>query len=150
MSAARQARTSLPQYRRLNQRRGEAVGPIYLLELAASQARWLAMRQATIASNVANANTPGFNALDIEPFSRTLDNTRVALATTSAGHMAGDDIESATERVRKGASWDVVHSGNSVSLEQEMLKSGEVNREYSLNTAVVKSFHRMFTASAKG
>ena len=51
--------------------------------------------------------------------------------------------------MRKEDSWDVVHSGNSVSLEQEMMKAGDVNRDYSLNTAIVKSFHRMFMTSAK-
>ena len=43
----------------------------------------------------------------------------------------------------------MVHSGNSVSLEQEMLKAGDVNKDYSLNTAIIKSFHRMFMSTAK-
>jgi flagellar basal-body rod protein FlgB len=43
----------------------------------------------------------------------------------------------------------VVHSGNSVSLEQEMLKAGDINQDYSLNTAIIKSFHRMFMTSTK-
>jgi flagellar basal-body rod protein FlgB len=42
-----------------------------------------------------------------------------------------------------------VHSGNSVSLEQEMVKGGDVNRDYSMNTAIVRSFHRMLLSSAK-
>ena len=125
------------------------MGPIFLLELASSQARWLAIRQTTIASNVANVNTPGYNALDVEPFSATLDQTKVALAATSPMHIVPDGAEATAEKVKKGDSWDIVHSGNSVSLEQEMLKAGDVNRDYSLNTAVVKSLHRMFTASAK-
>ena len=33
--------------------------------------------------------------------------------------------------------------------EQEMLKAGDVNKDYSLNTAIVKSFHRMFMNSTK-
>ena len=45
--------------------------------------------------------------------------------------------------------WEIIHSGNSVSLEQEMIKAGEVNRAYALNTSVVKAFHRMLLASAK-
>ena len=50
---------------------------------------------------------------------------------------------------RKEQSWEVVHSGNSVSLEQEMLKAGDINKDYSLNTAIIKSFHRMFMTSTK-
>ena len=46
--------------------------------------------------------------------------------------------------------WDVTHSGNSVSVEQEMMKAGDVNRAYALDTSIVKAFHRMYLASAKG
>lgn len=126
------------------------IGPIHLLELASSQARWLSIRQATIAGNVANANTPGFMARDVEPFTKTLDKTKVTLATTSPAHIAVDDAEATTSKTRKEDSWDIVYSGNSVNLEQEMLKAGDVNRDYSLNTAIVKSFHNMFTACMKG
>lgn len=127
------------------------MGPIFLLSLAASQARWLETRQATIASNVANVNTPGYGAVDVVPFETTLDrNASVVPAVTSPMHIPGDDLLSSTEKVRKSASWDVVHSGNSVSLEQEMLKAGDINRDYSLNTAIVKSFHHMFTTAMKG
>ena len=34
--------------------------PIHLFDLASQQARWLTVRQATVASNVSNANTPGY------------------------------------------------------------------------------------------
>jgi flagellar basal-body rod protein FlgB len=128
----------------------DAVGPIYLLELASSQARWLEMRQATIASNVANVNTPGFRALDVTPFVPVRERDAAALVTTSPRHFSAGEVGADVQRTRKSESWDVVHSGNSVNLEQEMLKAGDVNRDYSLNTAVVKAFQRMFTMSIKG
>jgi flagellar basal-body rod protein FlgB len=124
------------------------VGPVYLFELASSHARWLSLRQATISSNVANANTPGYRAQDIEPFDKILDTKVVPLAVTSPKHIAtGSSVR--PQGTRKENSWDIVHSGNSVSLEQEMLKAGDINRDYSLNTAIVKSYHRMFMSSAK-
>jgi flagellar basal-body rod protein FlgB len=124
------------------------VGPIYLFDLASSQAQWLSLRQASISANVANANTPGYQSKDIEPFNKILDARVVPVATTSPNHMTGGTSVRA-QGMRKEDSWDVVHSGNSVSLEQEMLKAGDINRDFSLNTAIVKSFHRMFLASAK-
>ncbi|MGP9813379.1 flagellar basal body rod protein FlgB [Rhodopseudomonas sp. NSM] len=124
------------------------MGPIYLFDVASSQAHWLSLRQAAISSNVANANTPGFRAQDIEPFAKLLDNRVVPVAVTSPMHITTGDTVRA-QGVRKQDSWEVVHSGNSVSLEQEMLKAGDINRDYSLNTAIVKSFHRMFMTSAK-
>jgi flagellar basal-body rod protein FlgB len=124
------------------------VGPVYLFELASSHSRWLALRQATVSSNVANANTPGYRAQDIEAFGKIFDANAVPLAVTSPQHMTiGTSLR--PQNTRKENSWEVVHSGNSVSLEQEMLKAGDINRDYSLNTAIIKSFHRMFMSSTK-
>ncbi|MBR0975766.1 flagellar basal body rod protein FlgB [Bradyrhizobium japonicum] len=128
---------------------GTAVGPLYLFELASSQARYLELRQSTIATNVANANTPGFKARDVEPFNKVLDSMPVRLATTSPSHMQLSAAETDTRKIAKKDSWDVVHSGNSVSLEQEMIKGSDVSRDYSMNSAVVRSFHRMLLSSAK-
>ena len=125
------------------------MGPLYLFELASSQARYLELRQSTIATNVANANTPGFKARDVEPFNKVLDATPVRLATTSPSHMQLSATETDTRKTAKKDSWDVVHSGNSVSLEQEMIKGSDVNRDYSMNSAIVRSFHRMLLSSAK-
>ena len=125
------------------------MGPLYLFELASSQARYLELRQSTIATNVANANTPGFKARDVEPFNKVLDGTPVRLATTSPSHMQLSAAETDTRKIAKKDSWDVVHSGNSVSLEQEMIKGSDVSRDYSMNAAVVRSFHRMLLSSAK-
>ena len=125
------------------------MGPLYLFELASSQARWLELRQSTIATNVANANTPGFKARDVEPFNKVLDAVPVRLATTSPTHMQLSPAETDTRATAKKDSWDVVHSGNSVSLEQEMIKGSDVNRDYSMNSAIVRSFNRMVLTSAK-
>jgi len=128
---------------------GAVVGPLFLFELASSQARWLELRQSTIATNVANANTPGFKARDVEPFNKVLDAVPVRLATTSPAHMQLSPAETDTRPTAKKDSWDVVHSGNSVSLEQEMIKGSDVNRDYSMNSAIVRSFNRMVLTSAK-
>ena len=128
---------------------GAVMGPLFLFELASSQARWLELRQSTIATNVANANTPGFKARDVEPFNKVLDAVPVRLATTSPTHMQLSPAETDTRATAKKDSWDVVHSGNSVSLEQEMIKGSDVNRDYSMNSAIVRSFNRMVLTSAK-
>ena len=126
------------------------MGPLYLFKLASSQARWLELRQSTIATNVANANTPGYKARDVEPFNKILDAVPVKLATTSPAHLQLDAAEADTRPTAKKDSWEVVHSGNSVSIEQEMIKGGDVNRDYSMNTAIMRSFNRMLLAGVKG
>jgi flagellar basal-body rod protein FlgB len=125
------------------------MGPLYLFKLASSQARWLELRQSTIATNVANANTPGYKARDVEPFNKVLDTMPVQLASTSPAHMQMSAAEAETRATAKKDSWEVVHSGNSVSIEQEMIKGGDVNRDYSMNVGIMRSFNRMLLTGVK-
>lgn len=124
--------------------------PVYLFSLAHRQSDWLSVRQSVVAQNVANANTPGFKALDVEPFAATLDATRLEMTATSAAHMTSGGRAAGTEPVERDKPWEVLHSGNDISLDEELLKAGEVNGAFSLNTSVTKAFHRMLLASSKG
>jgi len=123
--------------------------PVNLFDLASQQARWLSVRQSAIAGNVANANTPGYAAMDVEPFEKVLKNTSVAMSATHSGHILASTSPArmTVETEQDGVA--ILPSKNSVSLEDQMLKAGEVGRSFELNTSIVKSFHRMFLMTAK-
>jgi flagellar basal-body rod protein FlgB len=123
--------------------------PIHLFDVAAKQARWLSMSQAVIAGNVSNANTPGYKAQSVQPFADILDKTQLQLASTSASHLDLSPAEQQDIAVKDEASWETTDSGNSVSLEQEMIKASDVNRSFSLNTSIVKAFHGMLLAAVR-
>jgi flagellar basal-body rod protein FlgB len=125
------------------------VQPLALFSLASQQAGWLSTRQATIASNVANANTPGYRAQDVQPFSAVLSHLQLPMATTAPGHIQPASLAGDRTKVKTSDSWDVVHSGNSVNLEQEMMKAGDVNRAHALNVNIVRSFHQMLINAVK-
>jgi flagellar basal-body rod protein FlgB len=123
--------------------------PIHLFNVVSQHNRWLSVRQSTIAGNIANANTPGFKALDVAPFEAALESARLTMTATTPAHMTPAGNAAPAITVGREEPWDVTHSGNSVSLEQELLKANDVNRAYRLNTSVLKAFHRMILASAK-
>lgn len=123
--------------------------PIHLFNVVSQHNRWLSVRQSTIAGNIANANTPGFKALDVAPFEAALESARLTMTATTSAHMTPAGNAAPAIAVGREEPWDVTHSGNSVSLEQELLKANDVNRAYRLNTSVLKAFHRMILASAK-
>lgn len=126
------------------------MGPIHLFALASQHNDWLSTRQTLMAGNIANANTPRYRALDLRPFESVLESTRLEMAVTEAGHMMSNQAAGAASTEVQGEdSWDVYHSSNNVSLEQELLKAAEVNRAYSLNVNVLKAFHRMLSSSAR-
>lgn len=125
------------------------VQPLYIFGLASTQARYLAIRQDAVAQNVANANTPGYKALEVAPFSAVYDAAGLQMATTNPNDLSPDPLDLASSSERGASPWEVTYSGNSVSLEQEMLEASEVNRNYSLNMAITTSFYKMLATSVK-
>nr|WP_246215786.1 flagellar basal body rod protein FlgB [Microvirga makkahensis] len=121
-----------------------------MFDLASRQANWLAARQTTISGNIANANTPGYRARDVEPFIDVLDKTKLAMTATDNEHIGFDASRPESMKVKRADTWDTVYSRNSVSLEQELIKAGEVDRQHSLNTSIVKAFHRMLMSTVRG
>jgi len=123
--------------------------PVNLFDLATRQSQWLAVRQSAIASNIANANTPGYTANDVEPFEKVLDRTAVTLAATQAGHLGAEKSNAGFNVKPKEATGSIMPSKNTVVLEDELMKAGEVRRSFELNTAIVKAFHSMMTMVVK-
>ena len=123
-----------------------------IFSAASRHVDWLVQRQAVVASNIANGDTPGFKAKDVTAFAMKADSFASQLAATQPGHFGGAQHTASTSQaetvVLRNA--DVSHSGNSVSLEQEMKKVGENAMAYNLDMSLIKLFHRMTLTSLKG
>jgi flagellar basal-body rod protein FlgB len=124
--------------------------PVNFFSIASQQNRWLSVRQSVVAQNIANSNTPGYKAMDVEPFEAILNETGVAMRRTQANHLTPQGADGSDAATTEKADWEVVHSGNSVILEEQMLKAGEIGGAYARNTGVMKTFHRMLMASSRG
>lgn len=122
---------------------------IQLMSLAVQKADWLSVRQSILAQNVANANTPSYRAKDIVPFESFLDSAQLAMVTSNERHINVSASELESPRVEQDPQGETTHSGNNVSLENELLKLGETSSQFALNTSLIKSFNRMISASLK-
>ena len=85
------------------------------------------------------------------PFSDVMAQTQLQLASTDTGHLTASDAggTGGIRDMEQDGGFDVTETGNSVGVEQQMMKTGEVNREYALTTNIVKSFHAMLMASLR-
>jgi len=122
---------------------------VQLFDLASLQARWLSVRQATVAGNVANVNTPDFTPVDVEPFDKVLAKTTPTMASTNASHVGGGAFGSDIGLREESFDVPTRPSGNSVILEEELAKAGEVRRAFEMNTAIVGAFHRMLMMTTR-
>lgn len=126
------------------------VEPVYLFDLLEKQRSWLSARQAVVAQNVANANTPGYKTVDIAPFSKVLDQSALQLAGANDRHIRTAAFDPRATSPKEGVNWETSLSGNTVGLEQEMMKAGEIRGAFSLSTNIMRSFHGMWMATLKG
>jgi len=111
-----------------------------IFRLAGGLASNAAARQSVIAANVANADTPGYRALDISPFSQAYraGDAGMEMRRTMAGHLASFPAQiSAPEPVdTPGPSSP---NGNTVSLEGEMVKAAENRQQHELALSVYQT-----------
>ena len=124
-----------------------------LFTLMAKRLSWLGQRQQVLANNVANADTPGYRARDLKAlnFGKMLggEGAKLGMAATHAGHLAGQSRKPAPGAAEKVDSHEVVISGNSVSLEEEMMKVGKTMMDYQLTTNLYRK-HIMMIKTALG
>jgi flagellar basal-body rod protein FlgB len=124
-----------------------AVGDLPILAMLKSRLGYLSDRQRVIAENVANANTPGYQARDLKAFSfqahvqaaggAAAQSAGLAppgmMAATQPGHMqpksAGKGL-AATFKVAKNPDSEETLDGNGVVLEDEMVKLTDARMDY--------------------
>lgn len=88
---------------------------IGLFDLAEQRLAWVDQRQRLLAQNVANANTPGYQARDLAPFEAALNGT--ALMQTSPLHLAGPSGAPGSKATRPAAR---APNGNGISIEEQL------------------------------
>lgn len=114
---------------------------IGLFRMISQQLRWLGQRQDVLAQNVANADTPGYQAHDIAPiaFGDALKQaTAMSPAVTQAGHLSGKIADGAAAKVKALVPWEVSPDGNGVVLEQQMTALAETQANYQMATELYR------------
>jgi len=125
------------------------VSDIYLFEVASHKAQWLSVRQTAVASNVANANTPRYRAVDVQPFSAALNASPIAITATNSGHMTPAVSPLDTIKEVEADPSEEALSGNTVNLEQQMINLGDVSRDFSMTSNIRRAFHQLMLAALK-
>mgnify|MGYP003627512742 CR=1 FL=1 len=128
-----------------------AIGDLPIFSMMKQRLHWLTERQQVLAQNVANANTPGYEARDLKEldFGGMVEASgpRLAPVATSAGHIgspvagAGAGTGSSLGQARggeviKSAGFETSPTGNSVTLEDEMVKVAQTQMDYEAVTAL--------------
>ena len=117
------------------------ISKLNLFSLMQTNLSYLNERQNVLAQNIANANVPGYIGKDLEKpnFSAvmgSLNGSSLKLTTDAPGQISGTNLAGATNAVisSKDKTGEITPSGNSVVIEDEVLKMSKNNLEYTQTT----------------
>ena len=117
-----------------------------ITRMASALAEQSANRMQLIARNVAQANTPGYKAMDLPSFSQVYEQSADGgMRATRPGHFTSVDavVTPIPQATRGAASPD----GNTVSVEQEMVKSVMARQDHEMAMAVYSATREITRAS---
>ena len=134
-----------------------AITDIPILSMLRSRMEWHQERQRVLAENVSNSNMPNFKPRDLvepkfEAGSGKVDGGAgpLPMARTSTSHINTGDTDPTFGQNRR-AGFLTRPAGNSVNLEDEMLKTSANQMDYAAVTSLYsKSLHLLKTAIGKG
>jgi len=130
-----------------------------LFEVLQKRMGWLSARQNVLSQNVANADTPGYSAIDLKPidFAQELKNSTAmaphvgGLTLTDPHHIAVPSSASSGFESGPGGDDSIDQTGNTVSVEEEMMKVADTQAQYQAATDIyAKAISMMRTAIDRG
>lgn len=108
-----------------------------LFELASQRLKWLSDRQKVVSENIANADTSGYRAKEVESFDAYLE-----VATGQAETPDANVFESE-------ATWGQDLTGNNVVLEEQILDANATSGQYKIAANLYKKAHDMLRLVAR-
>jgi flagellar basal-body rod protein FlgB len=116
-----------------------------LIAMAQAMSSRAGARMGVIARNIANADTPGYKAMDLPDFAETYASASGEMRATRAGHLGG--VATGFEPELRRADGAGAPNGNNVSLEQEMVKAASVRQDHEMALAIYRNTSDIIRAS---
>jgi flagellar basal-body rod protein FlgB len=109
---------------------------------------WLSQRQRVIGQNIANADTPGYRAQEIEEidFKRSMrrQQGQLQLAITDPSHLKSPGGSTTFRESRAGSAYEVAPAGNEVVLEEQMMKMSQNAGDYAFTTNLYRKYTGLY------
>lgn len=119
-----------------------------ILRLAKTQMRYQGQRQALLSENIANIDTPGYQALDLKPLNFSnlaeIEAKRLEIRATSPAHMVGVRRDTGPFRDAKSReTFETTPVGNNVVLEEQMSKVNLTGINFQMASGLYKKMNTM-------
>ncbi len=119
-----------------------------LFKLLSARMNWLSQRQAVLAQNIANADTPDYQPMDLraKDFEKLASGfagrpSRLAIARTDSHHILGKALARiGLAGERQPEVFETAPDGNAVILEEQAAKAGQTALHHQLASNIYKKY----------
>ncbi len=111
--------------------------------LARQRLAWLNQRQAVLANNIANANTPQYKARDLAPFQDALDRAQFAITPLRTNMNDLPPLPDATGFALAPPA-ESGPDGNDVQLDAQLIKVANTETDQQAATAITNTYIALF------
>lgn len=120
-----------------------------LFEMMTKRMAWLGRRQEVLAENIANSDTPNYKPHDLKPldFKQQIAQQmgQLQLVSTNPEHLAGTiPAGPQFQDVKEKKPMETTLSGNSVVLEEQLMKANQTAMDYEMTTNLYRKQLQMF------
>ncbi len=120
-----------------------------LMQMLGSTMRYTSQRQTVLAHNIANVDTPGFQAQDLKKldFSQMAAeaSNKLPMRVTSAGHNPGINTKPSYYRAEDDRkTFEISPTGNNVDLEDQMAKVSDTGAQSQIAQTIYKKYTGMY------
>ncbi|MBM3617466.1 MAG: flagellar basal body rod protein FlgB [Alphaproteobacteria bacterium] len=121
---------------------------IALFSMMKTKMGYLSERQDVLSQNIANVDTPGYQARDLKKLefeNMALDHAnKLSMRTSSPAHQQPSQQEAdfRAEKIRK--TYEMSPTKNKVVIEEQMMKVAETSMQYQATTNLYKKMSEMF------
>jgi flagellar basal-body rod protein FlgB len=123
-----------------------------LLDLLTQKMSYLNQKQAVLAENVANVDTPNYKELQIKPFSfgEAMRQADVGMTTTDPHHIIPASMAGVNAHTYKAKDSEILPSGNSVDIEDQMMEISKTSADYQTVASIYHKMTGLFKIAIKG
>jgi len=119
-----------------------------VFRMMSGKMRWLASRQGVLSQNIANADTPKYQARDLKEvdFSKSdgASPFQAELVRTNPAHFGRMDRPSDFDSQKDKDPYETLPTGNGVVLEEQLMKVAKTKHDYELMTRLYRKHMEMF------
>ena len=122
-----------------------------LIQKMNMQMAYLSQRQALLARNIANIDTPNYQAQDLKKLDfdnmKAAESPKIAMRETSSKHIAGTVSQDRYASAALTKTFEKKPGGNTVVLEEQLGKVSDVGAQHQLTTSLLKKYHSLYIAA---